>query len=65
MAPYGIAASVGGDSKDNVAKLERCVVNVMAEDKGIDKAQAVAICKAAIWDEERKPVRHKRKTKNV
>jgi hypothetical protein len=49
--PYGIAKDAGGDSLENVAKMERCVKSVMAE--GASKSSAIAICKSSIQDSAR------------
>lgn len=44
--PYGVDKSLGGDSKENVAWMERCVKSV--QEGGKDKSSAVAICKAQL-----------------
>lgn len=45
--PFGIAKSKGGDSPQNVAKMERCIQSVMSK-QGVSKPQAIAICKDSI-----------------
>ena len=45
--PYGIPTSKGGDSVRNVAKMERCVEQVMAK-QGVSKDRAIAICKTSL-----------------
>jgi len=44
--PYGVDKSLGGDSKENVAWMERCVDSVMKTGK--PKSNAVAICKSQL-----------------
>lgn len=44
--PYSLKKSVGGDTPELDAKMERCVANLQA--KGTDKTQAIRICKASI-----------------
>ena len=43
--PYGFNKSLGGDSPDNDAAIERCVSALVA--KGHDKVEAIKICKHA------------------
>ena len=40
--PYGISKEHGGDSAENVAKVDRCVKRVMSD--GTPKSRAIAIC---------------------
>lgn len=42
--PYGVDKNMGGDSKENVQWMEKCVQSVMDSGKG--KSSAIAICKA-------------------
>lgn len=44
--PYGIPEEKGGESVGNVAKMERCVSDLMA--KGHSKDSAIAICKKSL-----------------
>lgn len=44
--PYGIPRNKGGDSPSNVAKMERCVREVMKH--GFSKEQAIRICKVQL-----------------
>lgn len=44
--PYELPESIGGDSKENIAKIESCVRDLMS--KGKSKSSAVAICKASL-----------------
>lgn len=49
--PYGIPASKGGESKENVRKMEACVKRVMTQhrnENGFKKSNAIAICKSAL-----------------
>ncbi len=50
--PYGIAKEHGGDSLENVTKMESCVKQVMAQER--DKSSAIAICKSRIFTQKRK-----------
>lgn len=43
--PYGFNKSLGGDSQENDAAIERCVIQVM--NKGASKEEAIRICKHA------------------
>ena len=53
--PYGIDKEHGGDSPENVAKVERCVMHVCEADKSLDKSAAIAICKKSIFGLKKKP----------
>lgn len=44
--PYGIAKEKGGDSPDNVRKVEHCVQSIMRKNKGMSKESAIRICKS-------------------
>jgi len=44
--PYGLPESIGGDSKENIAKMESCIKEVMQQGKS--RTSAVAICKASL-----------------
>lgn len=44
--PYGIPRSKGGESPKNEAKMQRCIVDVMA--KGNSKLSAILICKKSL-----------------
>lgn len=46
--PYGVPKSKGGDSKENVAKMERCVASIMRKQQ-ISKSRAIAICKDSLF----------------
>lgn len=46
--PYGIPASKGGDSPENVAKMDRCVASVQEKQPGLSDSSAIAICKASL-----------------
>jgi hypothetical protein len=54
--PYGISKEHGGDSLENIAKMESCVRSVMSK-QGVDKSRAIPICKASLFPNK------KRKTK--
>ena len=41
--PFGMPKKMGGDSPELVAKMERCVADVMKS--GQDKVSAIKICK--------------------
>lgn len=45
IMPYNIPESKGGDSDENVEKMERCV-NSVIQDGDIDEEMAIAICKS-------------------
>lgn len=45
--PYGIPKKVGGDSPENVRKMDDCV-NAVMKHKGYSKSRAIAICKSAL-----------------
>jgi hypothetical protein len=45
--PYGIPKEHGGDSPENVAKMEKCVRDVMKQGK--DKESAIRICKNSVF----------------
>lgn len=50
--PYGISKSSGGDSPDNVAKMESCVKKIMKRNKGkksFKKENAIRICKSSLF----------------
>jgi hypothetical protein len=44
MAPYGIPSELGGDSKENVRWMEKCVARLI--EQGRDKVTAIKICKS-------------------
>jgi hypothetical protein len=44
--PYGIPKDKGGDSPQNVAKMERCVAQV--QKRGQSKLSAILICKKSL-----------------
>lgn len=46
--PYGIDKKKGGDSPENVRKMESCVSSIMRK-QGVAKAQAIAICKDSLF----------------
>lgn len=45
--PYGIPKSKGGDSAENVARMERCVQRVM--ESGKSEESAIRICKDSLF----------------
>ena len=45
--PYGVAKEHGGDSPENVSRMERCVAHVVKQ--GHAKDHAIAICKASLF----------------
>ena len=47
--PYGISKDAGGDSPENVNKMESCVQKVMKGGKSKDSA--IAICKTTLFGE--------------
>lgn len=54
--PYGVPKEKGGDSVENVAKMERCVQHVMSGGK-YTKEQAIAICKSRLGFTKKEPRR--------
>lgn len=44
--PYGIPKSLGGDSKENVRWMEKCIASVLEKQPDMDKQRAIRICKA-------------------
>lgn len=46
--PYGIAKEAGGDSLENVAKVEAMVKAIMREDPNMDKVTAIKIAKSQL-----------------
>jgi hypothetical protein len=46
--PYGIPKEKGGDSAENVRKMESCVKNLMNKDPKLTKDRAIAICKSSL-----------------
>lgn len=46
--PYGIPKEKGGDSPENINKMESCVLKVM--DQGHDKLSAIKICKSSLFN---------------
>ena len=44
--PYGMPKEMGGDNKMMDAKMEKCVMKVMAQGKA--KSNAIAICKSSM-----------------
>lgn len=45
--PYGIPKDAGGDSPENVAKMETCIKKVMK--KGMEKDSAIRVCKVSMF----------------
>lgn len=46
--PYGIPKEKGGESLENVSKMESCVRQVMQKNPKLDKGRAIAICKSSM-----------------
>ena len=50
--PYGISKAAGGDSPENVSKMESCVKKVLNKNKGkkgFKKVNAIRICKNSLF----------------
>lgn len=52
--PFGLAKDIGGDSPENVRKMESCIHQVMARNPSLTKEQAIRICKDSIQKSKRK-----------
>jgi len=46
--PYGIPKEIGGDSKKNVAWMEKCVSSIMEKQPDMSKERAIRICKSQL-----------------
>ena len=59
--PYGIDKEMGGDSKENVSWMEKCITKVEGtkgrDGKPLSKDSAIAICKSTME-------KHKKKNSN-
>jgi hypothetical protein len=55
--PYGIPKSRGGDSKENVGKMEKCVNDIHGTNKktgkSYTKGEKIAICKAQLFGDKK------------
>ena len=56
--PYGIDKAHGGDSPENVKKMEACVASVMKDD--VSKESAIRICKDRLFSHKEKDSEEKK-----
>ncbi len=46
--PYGIDKKIGGDSKENVTWMERCVKSIKKQNPSYSEQKAIRICKTQL-----------------